>query len=75
MSSNLVFKTKKGNHFIEFPYQTTTKVTKEVLSLKTVDDRMIVIKKDLNPDFDSYTETISDIRSMMEDETIFLDEC
>ena len=31
MSMNLVFFTKQGNHHVEFPYQTSTKITYEVL--------------------------------------------
>ena len=43
MSMNLAFITVQGNHIIEFPYQTSTKISKKVMAESTVEDRMQII--------------------------------
>lgn len=47
MSLNLCFKVKGGVGFVEFPYQTSTKLTKKVLNTKGDYERLLLIKKDL----------------------------
>jgi len=47
MSMNLAFITVQGNHIIEFPYQTSTKISKKVMAESTVEDRMQIITDDI----------------------------
>lgn len=47
MSMNLIFVTVQGNHIIEFPYQTSTKVSKRVMAESIVEDRMQIITDDV----------------------------
>ncbi len=75
MSMNLSFVVKDTGYFIEFPYQTTTKISYEVIELDSVQDRMKVITMDLNPEFNEYFETLKDIRNMMENEKLELIVC
>lgn len=47
MSMNLAFVTVQGNHIIEFPYQTSTEISKKVMAESTVEDRMQIITADV----------------------------
>lgn len=48
MSMNLCFNTKAGNHFIDFPYQTPTTLTDAVLAAKTLEEKIELIRQNLN---------------------------
>ena len=80
MSMNLAFKTKSGNHLIEFPYQTSTNISYDVMKAPTLSEKMSIIKNDLisfvnedNPDDVSwYNELVRDIEDKLKDETLEL---
>lgn len=48
MSHNLAF--KKGKKIIDFPFQTSTKLTKHVLACRTHDERLRLLKYQLDVD-------------------------
>lgn len=47
MSMNLIFVTIQGNHIIEFPYQTSTEISKKVMAESIVENRMQIITDDV----------------------------
>lgn len=65
MSHNLAF--KKGKKIIDFPFQTSSKLTKHVLACRTNDERLRLLKYQLDIDgwssdaIDEMIKTISDI--------------
>lgn len=46
MSMNLAFEDRKHN-IIDFPYQTRTEVSREILMAKTTTQQMLIIAKDI----------------------------
>lgn len=83
MSMNLTFITTQGNHFVEFPYQTTTDITKAVLKATTKEKQLAILKDDLwlfvndkdNPEqVEFWAETCKDIKMMLYNPTLRLTE-
>jgi hypothetical protein len=76
MSMNLVFITVPGNYMVEFPYQTSTNVTRAVLKATTIEDKLDILRKDIQSFSDGDTEWESDIlfdiESSLRDETLDL---
>lgn len=80
MSMNLYFTTCKGNHFIDFPYQTNTDLTYDVLNATTKEKQLDLIKQDLitlvnedDPDdVGWYNDMVARITTMLNDETLEL---
>jgi hypothetical protein len=67
MSMNLCFDVVGGGH-VEFPYQTSTKLTYAVLEAKTTDERLQLILNDLTSrDYDGY-----DLAQIMSNASIML---
>lgn len=54
MSMNLAFITVQGNHIIEFPYQTSTEISKKVMAASTAEDRMHIITDNVYSMIDEY---------------------
>lgn len=81
MSMNLAFVTIQGNHIMEFPYQTSTEISKKVMAESTVEDRMQIITDDIysminEHDVDDQRwadKLIETIRKSLEDQTLRLD--
>lgn len=81
MSMNLAFVTIQGNHIIEFPYQTTTKISKKVMAESTVEDRMKIIADDVYSMIDVYdvddrewaNRLLETVKKNLEDQTLRLD--
>ena len=48
MSMNLAFKNNRTNKIIQFPYQTTTKVSMSVMKSTNNKDRLAIIAQDLS---------------------------
>lgn len=71
MSMNLCFTTKEGNHHIEFPYQTSTDVTYDVLALKTNEERLKYLYKDIDR-FNGGASLKSEVKAMLYDKTLEL---
>ena len=46
MSMNLCFQTRKGGHFVDFPYQTRTTTSYAVLNAETIEEKMAILRKD-----------------------------
>lgn len=46
MSMNLCFKTIKGSHFVDFPYQTRTSTSYAVVKAETIEEKMAILRKD-----------------------------
>lgn len=47
MSMNLIFVSNSCGHVEDFPYQTSTKLTYDVMKAKSTDEKIEMIKKDL----------------------------
>lgn len=77
---NLAFKTKVGNHIVDFPYQTSTNLTMEVLSHDFIDKRIELIKENLLLSFDIndvdekewFDDKCKEISDMLNDDTLEL---
>lgn len=80
MSMNLAFVTKEGNHHVEFPYQVSTNVSKEVISKKNINDQIDILKNDLKSfiniydqdDAEWFAEKVDEITEMLNDDTLKL---
>ena len=72
MSMNLCFTTKVGSHHIDFPYQTSTDTTYDVLALKTNEERLEYLYKDIDR-FNGGSRLKAEIREMILDDTLELD--
>jgi hypothetical protein len=68
---NLCFKTKIGNHFIEFPYQTSTNTTYDVLNLKTTEERLDYLYKDIDR-FNGGSRLKQDVKEILYNDTLEL---
>ena len=55
MSMNLCFDTKIGNHHVEFPYQTSTKLTHAVLKEKDLEKQIQLVEDDIKTMYDPKT--------------------
>jgi len=81
MSMNLIFVTVQGNHIIEFPYQTSTKISKKVMAESTVEDRVQIITDDIDSminkhdvdDLEWADRLIEAVRKNLKDQTLRLD--
>ncbi len=73
MSLNLVF--KKGNKYIDFPFQTTTILTNHVLACSTNWERLILLAYQLNIDGWEMKEAkkiLAEISEKLNDEKVVL---
>jgi hypothetical protein len=69
---NLCFltKTKRKQH-VEFPYQTSTNITYDVLNAKTIKERFEILKKDMES-FEADQYLIDDVYEMLNDNELEL---
>jgi len=76
MSMNLVFITVPGNYMVEFPYQTSTDVTRAVLKAATIEDKLDILRKDIQSfsdgDIEWESDILSEIESGLRDKTLKL---
>ena len=80
MSMNLCFYTKTGKEHVEFPYQTSTKLTRKVLAEKSIEKKLDLIKEDLIDKYDMedriekdlFNERISEIEDLLRDDNLEL---
>lgn len=73
MSYNLAF--KKGNKLIDFPFQSSTKLTKAVLAATYIEDRLQLIEQQLELygwEEEEISKVIDFIQDNLKDETITL---
>jgi hypothetical protein len=71
MSHNLAF--KKGSKIINFPYQTQIKLTKHVLACRTNDERIRLIKYQMDVDSwptDAIDEMLTTVLSILNDDGV-----
>lgn len=76
MSMNLIFQTKNGEHFEEFPFQTPTNMTYAVLAEKTKEKQLDIIKSYTFSLFNDDTEfaemVLEEIQVLMNDDKLEL---
>jgi len=81
MSMNLIFVTIQGNHIIEFPYQTSSKISKEVMAESTIKGRMQIIADDIYSMINEYdvddqrwaNRLLETVEKNLKDQTLKLD--
>jgi hypothetical protein len=75
MSMNLCFDVVGGGH-VEFPYQTRTELTYEVLKAKTADERLELIAEDLerigDESFYDMSETLEEVSMLLKNPNLIL---
>lgn len=77
---NLCFKVREGGYFIEFPYQTSTDVSRRVLAESIPSKRLYIIKEDLLAQIDEYdsddvawyNELVNEVQRMLNDKRLEL---
>jgi hypothetical protein len=80
MSMSLAFKVREGGYLIEFPYQTSTDVSRKVLKEPIPSKRLHIIKEDLLAQIDEYdgddvawyNEIVNEVQGMLNDKKLKL---
>ena len=75
MSLNLCFKTVCCNRFVDFPFQTSTKLTLKVMEEKDKEIQLALISHEVDKwdiDADYKQKIISDVKKMLNDNSVQL---
>lgn len=75
MSMNLAFETVRGGHFVDFPFQTPTGLSYDVLNAKSVEERLKLIEvqmRDWKWDAELRKNLLRRIEVLLKDDTLRL---
>jgi len=75
---NLYFSARRGPAFLDFPYQTQTEISYAVMAATTIEERMEIIRKDLEGRREGWSnelvdEILADILQNMENPDLILE--